>query len=131
MLIALLTTMARIDKTNVLNESNKTSTGWKPQGKQINKELHERIRKHLIEGRLTKQETATIVDCGIATVYRFEGFVYNHFIVYAAGEQSPSNVYAKATTPPQEHSHTLTLGGSWLIVFWYVQNVAIFGKSVN
>jgi len=38
MLIALLTTMARIDKTNVLNESNKTSTGWKPQDDQINKE---------------------------------------------------------------------------------------------
>jgi len=59
------------------------------------------IRKHLIEGRLTKQEIAAIVDCGIVTVYRFEGFVYHHFIVYAAGEQSPSNVYAKATTPPK------------------------------
>jgi len=38
MLIALLTTMARIDMTNVLNESNKASIDCKPQGKQINKE---------------------------------------------------------------------------------------------
>jgi len=28
------------------------------------------IRKHLIEGRLTKQEIAAIVDCGIVTVNR-------------------------------------------------------------
>jgi len=75
--------------TNVLNEANKTSTGWKPQEDQINRELHEMIRKHLIEGRLTKQEIAAIVDCGIVAVYRFEGFVYNHFIVYVPGEQSP------------------------------------------
>jgi len=59
------------------------------------------IRKHLIEGRLTKQEIAAIVDCGIVTVYRFEGFVYNHFIVYAAGEQSPGNVFATLRPPPR------------------------------
>lgn len=30
------------------------------------------IRKHLIEGRLTKQEITTIVDCGIVTVDRIK-----------------------------------------------------------
>ena len=77
MLIDLLATMARIDNDKRIERikqglSNKASTGWKPRGKQINKELHERIRKHLIEGRLTNQEIATIIGCGIATVYRVE-----------------------------------------------------------
>jgi len=75
MLIDLLATMARIDNDKRIERikqglANKASTGWKPQGKKINKEVHERIRKHLIEGRLTKQEIASIVGCGIATVYR-------------------------------------------------------------
>jgi DNA invertase Pin-like site-specific DNA recombinase len=75
MLIDLLATMARIDNDKRIERikqglANKTSTGWKPQGKQVNKELHEKIRKYLIEGRLTKQEIAATVDCGIATVYR-------------------------------------------------------------
>jgi DNA invertase Pin-like site-specific DNA recombinase len=75
MLIDLMATMARIDNDKRIERikqgiDNKKSTGWKPQGKQHNQALHDKIKALLVENRLTKQEIAMKLSCGVATVYR-------------------------------------------------------------
>ena len=64
MLIDLLSTMARIDNDKRIERIKQGLAGSHKGADQ--QRLHERIRKDLI----IKQEIATIVDCGIATVYR-------------------------------------------------------------
>lgn len=72
MLIDLLATMAKLDndKRRERIKQGLERSGYKPTGKKANTAKHERIGELLDLGRMTKEEIAKAVGCGVATVYR-------------------------------------------------------------
>ncbi len=72
MLIDLLATMAKLDndKRKERIKQGLARSGYKPTGKKANTAKHDRIKKLLEAGNLTKEQIAKLEDCGIATVYR-------------------------------------------------------------
>jgi DNA invertase Pin-like site-specific DNA recombinase len=71
MLIDLLATMARLDndKRRERIKQGLERSGYKPNGKKADTNKHARI-KELDKKGLTREEIASAVGCGIATVYR-------------------------------------------------------------
>ena len=71
MLIDLLATMARLDndKRRERIKQGLERSGYKPKGKKADTNKHARI-KELDKKGLTREEIASAVGCGIATVYR-------------------------------------------------------------
>ena len=72
MLIDLLATMAKLDndKRRERIKQGLERSGYKPTGKKANTAKHERIKQLLEAGKMTKEEIAKAVECGVATVYR-------------------------------------------------------------
>ncbi|ELO6155976.1 recombinase family protein [Escherichia coli] len=72
MLIDLLATMAKLDndKRKERIKQGLERSGYKPTGKKADTAKHERIKKFLEVGNMTKDEIAGAVGCGVATVYR-------------------------------------------------------------
>ena len=77
MLIDLMATMARLDQQKRVERINqglankrKEDPDWKPSGRKVDVELHEKVKSYLAKGGLTKDEVAKLCGCGIATVYR-------------------------------------------------------------
>lgn len=72
LLIDLFATMARLDndKRKERIKQGLARVGYKPTGKKANTAKHEQIKRHLVDGKLSKEEIAKLVDCGVATVYR-------------------------------------------------------------
>lgn len=72
MLIDLLATMAKLDndKRKERIKQGLARSGYKPTGKKADTAKHDRIKKLLEAGNLTKEQIAKLEDCGIATVYR-------------------------------------------------------------
>lgn len=72
LLIDLFATMARLDndKRKERIKQGLARVGYKPSGKKANTAKHEQIKRHLVDGKLSKEEIAKLVDCGVATVYR-------------------------------------------------------------
>lgn len=72
LLIDLFATMARLDndKRKERIKQGLARVGYKPSGKKANTAKHAQIKRHLVDGKLTKEEIAKLVDCGVATVYR-------------------------------------------------------------
>ena len=72
LLIDLFATMARLDndKRKERIKQGLARVGYKPTGKKANTIKHNQIKRHLADAKLTKEEIAKLVDCGVATVYR-------------------------------------------------------------
>lgn len=72
LLIDLFATMARLDndKRKERIKQGLARVGYKPTGKKANTIKHAQIKRHLADAKLTKEEIAKLVDCGVATVYR-------------------------------------------------------------
>lgn len=72
LLIDLFATMARLDndKRKERIKQGLARSGYKPTGKKANLAKHNEIRRHLEHNKLTKEEIASLVGVGVATVYR-------------------------------------------------------------
>lgn len=72
LLIDLFATMARLDndKRKERIKQGIARSGYKPTGKKPNLIKHNEIKRHLEHKKLTKEEIASLVGVGIATVYR-------------------------------------------------------------
>lgn len=72
LLIDLFATMARLDndKRKERIKQGLARSGYKPTGKKANLAKHNEIRRHLEHDKLTKEEIASLVGVGVATVYR-------------------------------------------------------------
>lgn len=72
MLIDLLATMAKLDndKRRERIKQGLERSGYKPTGKKANTNKHKRILELVALGKMTKEEIASAVDVGVATVYR-------------------------------------------------------------
>lgn len=72
LLIDLFATMARLDndKRKERIKQGLARSGYKPTGKKANLGKHNEIKRHLQHNQLTKEEIASLVGVGVATVYR-------------------------------------------------------------
>lgn len=72
LLIDLFATMARLDndKRKERIKQGLARSGYKPTGKKPNYTKHSEIKRHLQHNQLTKDEIASLVGVGVATVYR-------------------------------------------------------------
>jgi len=72
LLIDLLATFARLDNEKRIEriKQGQARSGYKPTGKKSNAALHSKIKRYLDMGTHTKEDIATLCNCGVATVYR-------------------------------------------------------------
>lgn len=72
LLIDLFATMARLDndKRKERIKQGLERSGYRPSGKKPNLTKHNEIKRHLEHDKLTKEEIASLVGVGVATVYR-------------------------------------------------------------
>lgn len=72
LLIDLLATIARLDNEKRIEriKQGQERVGYKATGKKPNSSKHLEIKRYLAKGTYTKEEIATLCNCGVATVYR-------------------------------------------------------------